>query len=127
MDTSPGYGKKQKGDPETDNKRNDHSPRTLKSQYGQFQNDVPGDRNGESGPKFIPKYQRDISGIEEKVILHIEFLSRKLTSHRHRIFYGLDSACREIRQATGVCVIHNAEIDCYICLQNIKGINRLTF
>lgn len=89
MDTSPGYGKNQKGDPETDNKRNDHSPRTLKSQYGQFQNDVSGDRNEESEPKLIPKYQRDISGIEEKVILHIEFLSRKITSHRHRIFYSI--------------------------------------
>ena len=30
--------------------------------------DVPRDRNGESEPKLVPKYQRDISGIEEKVI-----------------------------------------------------------
>lgn len=26
------------------------------------------DRNGEFEPKLIPKYQRDISGIEEKAI-----------------------------------------------------------
>ena len=39
-----------------------------KSQYGEFQIDVPRDRNGEFEPKLIPKYQRDISGIEEKVI-----------------------------------------------------------
>ena len=36
MDASLGYEKNQKGDLETDNKRNGHSPRTLKSQYGQF-------------------------------------------------------------------------------------------
>ena len=30
--------------------------------------DIPRDRNGEIESKIIPKYQRDISGIEEKVI-----------------------------------------------------------
>ena len=41
-------------------------PKALKSQYGEFQIDVPRDRNGEFEPKLIPKYQRDISGIERK-------------------------------------------------------------
>lgn len=65
LDSTLGY---QKGDMHTDNKRNGHSPKKLKSQYGEFQIDVPRDRNGEFEPKLIPKYQRDISGIEEKVI-----------------------------------------------------------
>lgn len=30
--------------------------------------DISRDRNGEFKPKLIPKYQRDIFGIEEKVI-----------------------------------------------------------
>ena len=68
MDASLGYEKNQKGDLETSNKRNGHSTKTLKSQYGEFQIDVPRDRNGEFEPKLIPKYQRDISGIGEKVI-----------------------------------------------------------
>ena len=68
MDASLGHEKNQKGDLETSNKRNGHSTKTLKSQYGEFQIDVPRDRNGEFEPKLIPKYQRDISGIEEKVI-----------------------------------------------------------
>lgn len=68
LDASLGYEKNQKGNLTTDNKRNRHSPKTLKSQYGEFQVDVPRDRNGEFEPKLIPKYQRDISGIEEKVI-----------------------------------------------------------
>ena len=68
LDASLGYEKKQKRDLITDNKRNGHSPKTLKSQYGQFQVDVPRDRNGEFEPRLIPKYQRDVSGIEEKVI-----------------------------------------------------------
>ena len=68
LDATLGYEKKQKGDLATDNKRNGYSPKTLKSQYGEFQVEVPRDRNGEFEPKLIPKYQRDISGIEEKVI-----------------------------------------------------------
>ncbi len=42
----------------------EHFPKNLKSQYGEFQIDVPRDRNGEFEPKLIPKYQRNISGIE---------------------------------------------------------------
>ncbi len=68
LDASLGYEKNQKGDSVSSNKRNGHSQKTLKSQYGEFQIDVPRDRNGEFEPKLIPKYQRDISGIEDKVI-----------------------------------------------------------
>ena len=68
LDASLGYEKNQKGDLVTANKRNGHSTKTLKSQYGEFQVDVPRDRNGEFEPKLIPKYQRDVSGIEEQVI-----------------------------------------------------------
>ena len=68
LDATLGYEKNQKGDLETSNKRNGHSPKNLKSQFGEFQIDVPRDRNGEIEPKLIPKYQRDVSGIEEKVI-----------------------------------------------------------
>ena len=41
LDASLGYEKNQKGDRITSNKRNGHSPKTLKSQYGEFQIDVP--------------------------------------------------------------------------------------
>ena len=68
LDASLGYQKNQKGDVQTDNKRNGHSKKNLRSQYGESTIDVPRDRNGEFEPKLIPKYQRDISGIEEKVI-----------------------------------------------------------
>ncbi|NDO52361.1 IS256 family transposase, partial [Lachnospiraceae bacterium MD335] len=46
LDASLGYEKNQKGDAATSNKRNGHSPKTLKSQYGEFQIDVPRDREG---------------------------------------------------------------------------------
>ena len=83
LDASPGYEKNQKGDVLTSNKRNGHSPKTLKSQYGEFQIDVPRDREGEFEPKLVPKYQRDISGIEEKVVsLRSEEHTSELQSQR---------------------------------------------
>ena len=67
LDVSLGYEKSKKGTA-SHNKRNGHSPKTVKSQYGEFQIDVPRDRDGEFTPQLIPKYQTNISGIEEKVI-----------------------------------------------------------
>ena len=50
LDASLGFEKNQKGNIQTSNKRNGHTPKTLKSQYGEFQNDVPWDREGEFEP-----------------------------------------------------------------------------
>ena len=60
LDASLGYQKNQKGDVQTDNKRNGHSKKNLRSQYGESTIDVPRDRDGEFEPKLIPKYQRDV-------------------------------------------------------------------
>lgn len=67
MDATMGL-KKQKEDLQSDNKRNRYSTKTLKSQYGEFQIDIPHNRNGKFEPKLVPKYQRDLSGIAEKII-----------------------------------------------------------
>ena len=91
MDATLGYEKNQKGDIVTENKRNGHSPKTLKSQYGEFEIGVPRDRNGEFEPKLIPKYQRDISGIEEKVIsLYARGMSTRDIHDQLQDLYGID-------------------------------------
>jgi putative transposase len=68
MDVSLGYSKNKKGTLLTDNKRNGYTPKTVKSQYVEFEVDIPRDRNAEFEQKIISKYQRDVSGIEDKVI-----------------------------------------------------------
>ena len=85
LDATLGFEKNRKGDLQTDNKRNGHSTKNLKSQYGEFQIDVPRDRNGEFEPKLIPKYQRDISGIEEKVISLYEMVKYFCNTHKEII------------------------------------------
>jgi len=91
LDASLGYEKNQKGDLVTDNKRNGHFPKTLKSRYGEFQVEVPRDRNGEFGPKLIPKHQRGISGIEEKVIsLYARGMSTRDIHDQIQDLYGIE-------------------------------------
>lgn len=68
MDATLGYDKNDKGELESDNKRNGYSPKTVKSEFGEFQLDIPRDCKGEFEPEIVPKYYRDIAGIEEKVI-----------------------------------------------------------
>ena len=54
LDVSLGYDKKQKNGNETDKKRNGHTPKTVKSEFGEFQLDIPRDRNGEYEPEIVP-------------------------------------------------------------------------
>ncbi len=101
LDASLGYQKNQKGDLVTSNKRNGHSPKTLKSQYGEFQVDVPRDRNGEFEPKLIPKYQRDISGIEEKVIsLYARGMSTRDIHDQLQDLYGIELSAEMVSKIT---------------------------
>ena len=101
LDAALGYEKNQKGDLLTDNKRNGHSLKTLKSQYGEFQIDVPRDRNGEFEPKLIPKYQRDISGIEEKVIsLYARGMSTREIHDQLNDLYGIEVSAEMVSKIT---------------------------
>ena len=101
LDASLGYEKNQKGDLATANKRNGHSPKTLKSQYGEFQVDVPRDRNGEFEPKLIPKYQRDVSGIEEQVIsLYARAMSTRDIHDQLKDLYGIELSAEMVSKIT---------------------------
>lgn len=68
MDCHLGYSKNDSSKKRTDNSRNGYTPKTVRSELGPIEVDVPRDRKSEFAPKIVPKYKRDVSGIEEKVI-----------------------------------------------------------
>jgi transposase-like protein len=68
MDTQLGYDKYDVSEKQTQNSRNGYSKKTIKSELGSVELDVPRDRNGEFEPKILPKYQRNVTGIEDKVM-----------------------------------------------------------
>lgn len=49
------------------NYRNGYSKKTVKTQLGEMEINVPRDRNGEYEPKIISKYNRNADGMEEKI------------------------------------------------------------
>lgn len=68
MDTQLGYDKYDVTEKQTSNSRNGYSKKTIKTELGPVELNIPRDRNGEYEPKIVPKYQRNVTGIEEKVI-----------------------------------------------------------
>jgi putative transposase len=64
-----GFEKHQRKDKESNNARNGYSKKTVKTDMvGEMELKIPRDRNGEYETKIVPKYQRDISSIEDKII-----------------------------------------------------------
>lgn len=61
-----GYERNQKS--ENGNIRNGYSEKPVKSSSGEMGLQVPRDRNGSFEPQIIKKRQKDITGMEEKVI-----------------------------------------------------------
>ena len=101
MDAALGYEKNQKGELASSNKRNGYSTKTLKSQYGEFPIDIPRDRNGEFEPKLIPKYQRDVSGMEEKVIsLYARGMSTRDIHDQLQDLYGIELSAEMVSKIT---------------------------
>jgi len=53
---------------ENTNSRNGTKRKTIRSKYGESEIDVPQDRESSFEPKIVKKRQKDISGIEDKII-----------------------------------------------------------
>lgn len=61
-----GYHKYERsGEP---NYRNGTKKKSVRSKYGEFEVDVPQDRQSTFEPQIVPKRKKDISGIEDKII-----------------------------------------------------------
>lgn len=64
-----GYSKYDYKNRDSENYRNGHSKKTMKTSFGDMELDIPRDRNGEFEPQIVRKQQTTLSGdIEEKII-----------------------------------------------------------
>ena len=69
LDESLGYSKYDYKNKDTDNSRNGHSSKTLRTSFGDVEVSVPRDRKGEFEPQVLKKNQTSISqDIEEKIL-----------------------------------------------------------
>lgn len=96
-----GYAKDDVSNKNTDNSRNGYSPKTIKSEFGEVDIQVPRDRKGEFEPKIIPKYQRNVSGIEEKIIaLYARGMSTRDIEEQIREIYGISISAEMVSKIT---------------------------
>lgn len=66
MDDHLGYAKYERS--AENNSRNGTKSKRVRSKYGEFEVDVPQDRESSFKPKILPKRKKDISEIEDKII-----------------------------------------------------------
>jgi len=67
--------------------------KTVKSNYGKVDLDVPRDRNGEFEPEVVKKNQTDISSIEDQVLsMYAKGMSTRDIERHVENLYGIDTS-----------------------------------
>ncbi len=101
MDTQLGYGKYDISEKETQNSRNGYSKKTIKSQLGPVELNIPRDRTGEFEPKIISKYQRNVTGIEDKVMaLYAAGMTTRDIAEQIKNLYDVDISADMVSNIT---------------------------
>lgn len=100
LESELGYGKQKRSLKNTDNSRNGHNPKTVKSVLGKFEVEIPRDRKGKFVPKIIPKYQRNL-GIEKGVIsLYAKGMSTRNIGEQIQEIYGFRLSAATVSRIT---------------------------
>lgn len=102
LDEELGYSKYDYRNKETDNSRNGHSSKRLKTSFGDVDVSVPRDRKGEFEPQLLKKNQTSISqDVEEKILSMYAkgMTTADIETHIHDI-YGLEVSDTTISRIT---------------------------
>ena len=102
LDDELGYGRYDYRNKDTDNSRNGHSSKTLRTSYGDVEVAVPRDRKGEFEPQLLKKNQTSVSqDIEEKILSMYAkgMTTRDIETHIQDI-YGIEVSDTTISRIT---------------------------
>ena len=101
MDEALGYEKYDSISKSIDNSRNGYSKKTVKTKLGPVEINIPRDRNGEFEPRIIPKHQRSVNGIEEKILgLYATGMTTRDISEQVKELYGVDISAETVSNIT---------------------------
>lgn len=101
MTTHLGYEKHDQAEKDTSNRRNGKTKKTLRSDQGPLEIEVPRDREGEFEPEIVPKHQRDFKGFDDKILSMYArgMTTREIAGHLKEI-YGTEVSPELISRAT---------------------------
>lgn len=89
MDEHLGYSSYERSD--SDNYRNGTKSKKIRSNYGEFEIDVPQDRDSSFEPQIVKKRQKDISEIDQKIIsMYARGLTTRQISDQIEEIYGFE-------------------------------------
>jgi len=96
-----GYDKNEQGEKPSSNRRNGSSKKTLRSEQGPLEIEVPRDREGEFEPEIIPKHQREFKGFDDKILSMYSrgMTTREITESLKEI-YGVEVSPELISRVT---------------------------
>jgi len=102
LDEELGYSKYDFHNKDTDNSRNGHSEKTLKTSFGDVDIQVPRDRKGEFEPELVKKQQTTLTGdIEEKILsMYAKGMTTGDIEGHIKEIYGLDVSDSAISRIT---------------------------
>ena len=105
MNNHLGYENNDKGEKQTDNRRNGYITKNVKTSMGEMTIDVPRDRDGSFEPQIVPKRTKDISDIDRKVLsMYAKGMSQRDISATIEDIYGFKISHDTISQITD-CVL----------------------
>jgi transposase-like protein len=101
MDDHLGYDKYDIATKSSSNSRNGYSKKTVKSELGSVELDIPRDRAGEFEAKIVPKYQRNITGIEDKILgLYSKGMTTRDISEQIKDLYDVEISAEMVSNIT---------------------------
>lgn len=91
MDMSIGYEKNKPKPKESTNRRNGHSNKTVRSEFGEIDLEVPRDRENEFEPFIVKKHQKSVTGIEDQILaLYAKGVSTRDIQDHLQNLYGVE-------------------------------------
>jgi transposase-like protein len=96
-----GYEKNDQTKKTTTNRRNGASKKTLRTDQGPLDIEIPRDRKGAFEPVIVPKHQKDFKGFDDKILSMYSrgMTTREIAGHLKEI-YGTDVSPELISRAT---------------------------
>ncbi|BAI60860.1 putative truncated transposase [Methanocella paludicola SANAE] len=97
-----GYSKYDWKSKVSDNSRNGHSSKTVRSQFGEINLEVPRDSKGEFEPVIVKKYERSISSeLEDTIVsLFASGLGNRDIEAQMRRVYGVEVSAEMVSKVT---------------------------
>lgn len=105
MNSHLGYESNDHGAKSTDNRRNGYTNKKVRTSAGEVKIKVPRDRASSFEPKLVPKRQKDVSEIEEKVLaMYARGMSQRDIADTIEDIYGFEISHEMVSQITD-CVL----------------------